>query len=96
MDDQEKSGISRRHFLLRSGAALMGLAALPLLTRTAVAQGKMSKQVAAYQDMPKNGEECSTCRFFIPPQGGAKTGTCQIVEGDISPTGYCKFYAKKS
>jgi hypothetical protein len=45
-----------------------------------------------YQDSPKNGAECSTCMQFIP----GKKPQCKIVEGDISPKGWCLAYSKKA
>jgi hypothetical protein len=62
-------------------------AVLPLagaLVATARAQAKMSKDMAHYQDHPNGDKQCSKCKFFIADQG-----KCQIVEGDISPNGYC-------
>jgi hypothetical protein len=75
-------GLLRRQLLW---AAFLGTAAgtgvLP-----AAAQQKMSKAEAAYQDQPKNGLACAACTLFRPPRA------CQVVEGDISPSGWCKFF----
>lgn len=70
-------------------AAAVG-AALSLGTGMAEAQSKTSKKVAKYQDHPNKGQQCSDCRFFRPPK------SCQLVEGDISPNGWCSFFAKKT
>jgi hypothetical protein len=70
-------------------AAAVG-AALSLGTDMAEAQSKTSKKVAKYQDHPNKGQQCKDCRFFQPPK------SCQLVEGDISPNGWCSFFAKKS
>ncbi len=51
---------------------------------------KASKAVAEYQDKPKDGKQCSGCSHFLPPKG------CEGVEGDISPSGWCKFYKAKA
>ncbi len=53
------------------------------------AQGKTPKTQAEYQDQPKGGQQCSTCVNFIPEK------SCKIVEGDISPQGWCKFWKGK-
>jgi hypothetical protein len=47
---------------------------------------KSSKSDSAYQDTPKNGQQCSECTKFQPPKG------CSVVTGDISPRGWCKLY----
>jgi High potential iron-sulfur protein len=84
--------LSRRAFLpsvLGAGAALATVLSLGA-PDTAQAQSKVKQAVAKYQDKPKNGQKCSDCRFFRPPK------SCQLVEGDISPDGWCSFFAKKS
>lgn len=59
------------------------------LSRTAEAQGKTNQKTAKYQDHPNKGQSCAQCNFFRPPK------SCQLVEGDISPNGWCSFWAKK-
>lgn len=49
---------------------------------------KVSKVDAAYQEQPKGDQQCASCQFFI-----AESSTCKLVEGDISPQGWCKFWA---
>jgi hypothetical protein len=51
-----------------------------------LAQQKMSQADAAYQDRPKSGLTCAACTLFRPPR------SCEVVEGDISPNGWCKFF----
>jgi hypothetical protein len=46
----------------------------------------MSPAEAEYQDRPKSGLVCAACTLFRPPR------SCEIVEGDISPRGWCKFF----
>jgi hypothetical protein len=77
---------SKRNFL-RLALALM--AGSPLRPEQALAEsgGKMSKQQAEYQDGPKGIQMCATCSLFDEPRA------CKIVEGDISPNGWCKAYA---
>jgi high potential iron-sulfur protein len=48
---------------------------------------KMAKQDVDYQDSPKGIQMCATCSLFDAPT------SCKIVEGDISPNGWCKSYA---
>jgi hypothetical protein len=49
----------------------------------------MKQPAAAYQDTPKGDQQCSNCSLFQEPDG------CTIVEGSISPAGWCKFWVKK-
>ena len=87
--------LSRRRLL--QSALVLGATAPLLLSRPALAGGaKMTQKVAQYQDKPNNGKDCSKCRFFEKPKDGAKMGTCQIVEGEISPSGYCMLFSPAS
>jgi hypothetical protein len=75
--------ISRRALL----GCTAGLAATVLSgTRGSRAQQKMSKQAAQYQDSPRGDEKCADCRFFV------EGGSCQVVEGEISPDGWCTLF----
>jgi hypothetical protein len=66
-------------------AALFGVV-LGWATTPAPAQRKMSQADAEYQDGPKNGLTCASCSLFRKPR------SCEVVEGDISPGGWCKFF----
>jgi hypothetical protein len=74
--------ILRRNLLW---AAASGVSAV-LCISTTMAQQKMSQAEAEYQDRPKSGLTCAACSLFRPPQ------SCQVVAGDISPNGWCKFF----
>lgn len=89
---------SRRR-LFRQGAAIAGGAALGglMLSAKAWAQGgTVAKSVAKYQDKPHGTQQCDGCIQFIPGKTSSAHGTCKIVEGDISPKGWCMFFAAKS
>jgi hypothetical protein len=90
--DEDTFVASRRRLL--EFALVWGAASTLFGARIARAQ-KTSKENALYQDKPNNGLQCSACKFFIPPQAGAKTGTCKFVEGEISPNGWCMFFNPK-
>ena len=79
--------LSRRTIVARSVAAAAGVAVLFGLVTEAAA--KMSQKSVDYQDTPKNDQECSNCSLFQEPN------SCTIVDGEISPKGWCKFWAKK-
>jgi hypothetical protein len=66
-------------------AAFCGVSAVLWISRT-TAQQKMSPLEAEYQDRPKSGLSCAACTLFRPPR------SCEIVRGDISPNGWCKFF----
>jgi hypothetical protein len=51
---------------------------------------KIAKSAILYQDSPKDGHECDMCVNFLPPNA------CKIVDGDISPHGWCGAFAPKS
>jgi len=85
----ENSRVTRRSLL--RGAVLIAtgsLAAGVIAVRPAFAQ-KASKEDAKYQDMPKDGQKCSGCVYFQAP------AACGVVEGKISPDGWCAMYNKK-
>ena len=98
--------ISRRTWL--KGMALLSAAGVPLLPASAAAQAKASKATVHYQDQPKGMLMCHMCKFYISA-GGSRSGmmgrgmmggggmmgagACQVVEGRISPMGWCDLYA---
>ena len=49
-------------------------------------QKKLTQAAARYQDRPKGNEVCAGCPYFIFPR------SCVLVEGDISPSGWCPIY----
>jgi hypothetical protein len=77
---------SRRNFIWLALAGTAGAVLRPLQSRAQNA-GKMSKAQAEYQDSPKGIQMCATCSLFDEPRA------CKVVEGDISPNGWCKAYA---
>jgi hypothetical protein len=81
--------VSRRYLLkqalLLGGAACAGAFA----ARDAHAQ-KAPKEAMKYQDKPNGDQKCSNCMQFEPP------GSCKVVEGAISPNGYCIAWVKKA
>lgn len=93
MDDTKapKEKISRRS-LLKSVPMVAGIVASvgAIAVPEAEAQTKLSHEVAKYQNKPNNGQQCSTCLQFEPPNA------CKIVASPISPNGWCQFYAKKT
>jgi hypothetical protein len=86
--------LTRQAFL---GAAIVLPALAGLLTVTASADESKSSQASMhYQTTPNGSMQCSKCRFFVPGKDAQSDGTCQVVDGSISPNGYCMAFAAKS
>ena len=80
--------VSRRRVLtITAGGIAASLAAASAQDTPAAA--KQSKADAQYQDKPNNGQLCGICTYFIAPT------SCQKVEGEIHPTGWCKNFQLK-
>jgi hypothetical protein len=88
MERDLRTGLSRRS-LVRLTAALAGAAGASALAARADAQSKTPQKEAEYQPQPKNGQMCTSCANFEPPNA------CKLVDGKISPSGWCKLYAPK-
>ncbi|MHB1215127.1 MAG: high-potential iron-sulfur protein [Thiobacillus sp.] len=54
------------------------------------APAKLSKASVQYQTEPKGDQSCANCLHFV-----AESNTCKLVEGDISPNGWCAIWTKK-
>ena len=89
MDDNSKL---RRRCLLKGAVLLAGASLTASLVpgKDALAQQKVSKETAKYQDKPSGDKQCSNCAQFV------SNNSCKIVEGTISPQGYCILWQKKS
>lgn len=57
---------------------------------------KASKEAMQYRDKPNGEKQCSNCMQFIPGKTPEASGECKVVEGNISPQGWCTAYAPKS
>ncbi len=82
-------GISRRVVLTGTALAL-GIAATGTAASQAAAQAKVSQAEAKYQDHPKGPQRCDGCVQFQP------SNACKVVEGQISPNGWCEIFAAKT
>ena len=84
----QSMALSRRTIVTRSVAGAAGAAAL--LGLVTEASAKMAQKAVEYQDTPKGDQECSNCSLFQEPN------SCTLVDGEISPKGWCKFWVKKA
>jgi len=102
--------VPSRRLALRAALALAGGLCLPLLLSgcdsapgassapsgaappsPAAPVGAMKATHAGvqYQLQPKGEQKCGSCRHFI-----AESKTCHLVDGQISPEGWCILWAK--
>ena len=82
-------GSSRRAFIKTMGVvavATCGGAAAKAQDYKPQDQKKLTQAAARYQDHPKGNEVCAGCPYFVTPK------SCVLVEGEISPTGWCPIY----
>src|SRR5262245_52199232 len=96
--------MSRRTWL--KGLALLSAAAgIPVTLASTAAETKATKVAVHYRDHPNGMRMCHMCNFYIAT-GGARSemgcmggstgmmgaGACQVVDGKISPMGWCDLY----
>jgi len=83
--------LSRRKLLHGAAVAAGGGAFLAagMAGSTAAAQSKVSQKLANYQNTPHGDDRCDNCTQWDPPS------SCKLVEGVISPAGWCSLYAPK-
>jgi hypothetical protein len=80
-----------RRTVLRQHLVSLGL--LGLGVSSEVLAAKLQKPDVAYQDQPKDGKSCSSCRHYAAGQDGK--GRCALVEGDVSAQGWCSAYTPR-
>ena len=86
---QSNTSVSRRDFLSRAAAGSGALIALGLTRPASAAPKKFTQQQAHYQPVPKSGQRCQNCALRQSPKD------CQVVEGPVSPAGWCILYQPK-
>lgn len=90
-DSNETGAINRRIALKRLLGSTLVLGAAPLLAVSDAwaCDGTESKSATMYQSKPHGKMECSNCAQFCPGKTAQAMGTCKVVEGSISPHGWC-------
>jgi hypothetical protein len=83
-----------RHEALKA-IALPAFAAAMAGAAITTAEAKASKATVKYQSSPHGSQKCAGCKFFKPGKSKTAMGSCQIVDGAISPNGWCTAYTKK-
>jgi hypothetical protein len=74
---------------LRNAAFAAGGAAVLVTGVSRPASAKAAQKLVGYQDTPHGAQQCDNCSQFVAP------ASCKVVDGEISPTGWCKVYVKK-
>lgn len=84
--DDAARDVSRRAVMMTLALGLVA-PATAALTVSAQAQAKRSKRDVMYQSQPNNNAACAGCQYFRRPN------QCRLVEGNISPNGWCNLFA---
>ena len=81
---EDSKFVGRRRWLLNLAlaTAAAGVIAKPSAAAESKAK-KYTKERVGYRDEPYEGRTCSKCVLY------AGEGECAIVEGKVSPTGWC-------
>ena len=92
LDERNNSrrSVSRRDFLNIAAVGGGALMAGALSASGSAAPKKFSQQQAHYQPVPKSGQRCQNCALWQSPT------SCQVVDGQVSPAGWCILYQPKS
>jgi secreted PhoX family phosphatase len=80
---------SRRDFLFTAAVGGVAIAGAGILASPALAAGKVSQKAVSYQPTPKGNQQCVNCANFQSP------ASCKLVDGTISPSGWCNLYSAK-
>ena len=83
----------RRIWLTRVTCA-GSLAAAGLALSAPARASKVSKEDFFYQESPKDGHRCGTCKLFSEKGNGH--GECMAVDGVISANGWCMAWSSKN
>jgi hypothetical protein len=78
--------LARRSLLQRALRAVGAATILCAPLNPVIGAPKLSQRAVAYQDHPDGDKRCEKCAQFQPPNA------CKIVDGTVSPQGYCRFF----
>jgi hypothetical protein len=79
--------VSRRRAMKIAGT--IGLAAAGTGLAGLACAEQVTQKVAKYRAAPNGIQRCEICLQFRPPN------RCNLVEGEISPKGWCQYFAAK-
>lgn len=83
--------ITPRRKVMRNALAVGCSLWMPIALPAEATGKKLPQASAQYQAKPKGDQRCANCVNFI-----ADSNTCKLVEGPISPQGWCSLWVKKS
>lgn len=94
--NSERSALSRSKLLTTIAFAPIAMLALARTVAEAAAtpEGHLAQNAVQYQSTPKDGHQCSTCKYYINAKSKTANGGCTQVAGSISPKAWCLIYAK--
>ena len=76
--------------VLSGTAVALGVVAATTPVSQSMSQVKIGQATANYQNTPKGDQRCDRCVNFQPPNA------CKFVQGDISPSGWCQLFVKRT
>jgi len=82
-----KKQVSRR--IMLKGAVVAAAAGPLVASGLDPAFAKVPKQSVSYRETPNAGKTCDICANFVAPS------SCKLVEGSISPKGWCGLFKPK-
>jgi hypothetical protein len=83
-------------FLSFPFAAVAAASKAAAAANTPATASKSPQSAVQYQTSPKGTAKCSGCKFFVAGADASAKGQCQVVAGDISPSGWCVVYSAKA
>jgi hypothetical protein len=92
---KHKTPKAARRSMLRWLAAAAAAPAIAFMGKALAQGGKAKQSDVKYQDKPMDGKDCDDCIQFIPGKTAKSPGACKIVEGAISPHGWCIVFQPK-
>jgi hypothetical protein len=87
--------LSSKKFTRRELIKFVALGATIPFTWALINKAEASKALMKYQETPNGNEKCSNCMQFISGDTPDADGECKVVQGSISPQGWCTAYSQK-
>lgn len=89
MSQERASSYSRRSALVKTVQFAAFVGASWAAGARADSLNKVPQRAAGYQANPADGKKCESCAQFRAPDG------CGLVQGPISPDGWCRLFRPK-
>jgi hypothetical protein len=92
MSEIKRTDMERRA-LLRQGGLLLAVLSAAVVVPAQADDDMLSQAAVHYQPTPHGAQHCSVCAYFIPGKDASGPGSCRLVAGAISPTGWCERFS---